>query len=247
MCGPRVAAWVAGRTWARRRREGGSAGPRSAPSAAGGVGGGAAEGARSGSVRAEASTRGAAPGRGKRAAPMRDRFGDEAAAREARGLPDIPLVALARQFAPLSAEHTPSRFSFPAMLERDGASRPRQRAGRGGGKRGAGRLRQRQRRNRPAQGAPRQPRGGAWGGGWWRGGRAAWRTPARGGPRRLERRCNRRKAGLAAVHGGRRPTGKLRAADAREVVGRERRLTQRPRRGKRATAQQYRTDDARGE
>jgi hypothetical protein len=67
----------------------------------------------------KASARGVA-GVGKRAASLHMASTMRNAAHEVRGVPGMPLVALAMQFARLSAEHSPARLGMPAMLVRGG-------------------------------------------------------------------------------------------------------------------------------
>jgi len=178
MCGPRVGAWAAGRGAHLRRQGGARAAAR--PKVRGAA-----------ALEPRASARGAA--RGKRAAPMQHRSTTRRSARNARGAPDNPLVALARQFASLSAEARPRLGqvirAFPARLARGGVSRAStRRAGpwAGAAAQGAAQL-------RPASSA-RRTRGRG------RGRRAARAATAARGKREAatvaeRRRAQRRRAG----------------------------------------------------
>jgi hypothetical protein len=87
----------------------------------GGSGGGRPKLRGAGAREPKASARGAA--RGKRAAPPHGPTTERRFARNARDAAVMPLVALAMQFAPLSAERGPTDEQIPARLPRGGASR----------------------------------------------------------------------------------------------------------------------------
>lgn len=222
------------------RRAGGGAGPWSASAAARAEGGGEQRRLRGPAAReAKRSAHGAARA-AERAAPLHGATKTRRVARTARDAPVMPLVALAREFAPHSRQHWAAGWRRPSDDEIPCDAGARRREPRtcelGRGRVGA------TVRAAPKgcpQAAPRHARGWAGGGARclaqrpWRGGNVAPEAPHQTGAEPVRAR-------RAAAEG-------RRASCARRSRGRAgggaRRLTQRPRRGKRGAAQHSRVDD----
>ena len=153
------------------RREGGSAGPRSATAAAGGAGGGAAAVARSGSARAEGERTRRGEGGGACRADAVANDGEERNARSAgrSGHAAGAAAMLLRDDEEVARSAAAGWKPCNAGPGRRLAARPSEQGAALGGSRGVGRLRQRQRRMRPTSCAAAVAREGV-------GGRAAWRS-----------------------------------------------------------------------
>ena len=179
-CGPVWRGRAAGRSSAAHGRSGGRA---VAPSRGadlrrrGGAGGGPAKVRGAAAREPKASACGAA--RGKRAAPVHEVSTERRTARNAGGAPVMPLVALAMQFASLSAESGPTDMSNPCEV---GARRREPRANEQGGGLGGSRGARR------CAAAPCEQRAAARAGGRAGGAPPALR-PRRGGNVQSRRSC----------------------------------------------------------